>query len=235
MEDELLTLENLSAWYDRGKNVLSGLSARLYGHEVVGLIGLNGAGKTTLMNTLSGLHEGFSADAFLVHGRPARPRDEAFKARRYAVFAEDHAFRYFTFREYLAYVFSAYRKPVPDVGEWIHGFHFEDCTDVLLKDLSTGSRKKAFLITAFALRPELLLLDEPVNGLDFESTEFLYAQMAGYKAHGTILFASHVLESITLNADRVWVLEEGRIRRTFERGRIEAAVIREALSDERHG
>ena len=37
----------------------------------------------------------------------------------------------------------------------------------ILKDLSTGSRKKAFLITAFALKPELLLLDEPVNGLDF--------------------------------------------------------------------
>lgn len=118
---------------------------------------------------------------------------------------------------------------MPDVSELLEEFHFEEYADILLKDLSTGNRKKAFLITAFALKPELLLLDEPVNRLDFESTEYLYKQIAGYKEHGTILFSSHVLESITLTSDRVFVLEDGQIRQTFEGGQINAEDIREAL------
>lgn len=90
-----------------------------------------------------------------------------------------------------------------------------------------------FLITAFAVRPGLLLLDEPVNGLDFQSTEFLYQQIAGYRAYGTVLFSSHILESITMTCDRVHVLEEGSIRQTFEGDQINAAKIREVLRYEK--
>ena len=118
---------------------------------------------------------------------------------------------------------------MPDISALVQGFHFEDYTDTLLKDLSTGNRKKAFLITAFALKPGLLFLDEPVNGLDFQSTEYLYRQIAGYKEHGTLLFSSHILESITLTSDRVCVLENGEIKQTFGRGKLSAANIREAL------
>ena len=120
--------------------------------------------------------------------------DKSFKRSRYIVFAEDRSFQYFTFREYLAYVSASYGVPLPDVSGLVKGFHFEDYTDVLLKELSTGNLKKAYLITAFALRPKLLLLDEPVNGLDFQSTEFLYQLMGGYKQYGTLLFSSHILE-----------------------------------------
>ncbi|MDE7283827.1 MAG: AAA family ATPase, partial [Lachnospiraceae bacterium] len=149
--------------------------------------------------------------------------------QRYTVFAEDNSFPYFTFREYLSYVFSAYKKEIPDISELVQGFHFEDYTDILLKDLSTGNRKKVFLITAFALKPDLLFLDEPVNGLDFQSTEYLYQQISGYKEHGTILFSSHILESITLTSDRVLVLENGNIRQIFEHEQINATDIREVL------
>ena len=232
MGGNILELQNLCAWYSEGKNVLSDFSLQLRHHEVVGLIGLNGAGKTTFLKTLSGLHEGFRCDGIYLSGRPAAFRDRGFKLSRYTVFAEDNSFQYFTFREYLSYAAAAYKKALPDAAELVRGFHFEDYTDTLLKDLSTGSKKKAFLITAFALKPELLLLDEPVNGLDFQSTEYLYKLMAGYKDHGTLLFSSHVLESITLTSDRVLVLEDGQIRRCFAGGEISAANIREALHDE---
>lgn len=229
MDRTLLNIKNLSAWYTSERKVLSDFSIELNEHEVVGLIGLNGAGKTTFLKTLSGLHETFSSDGIWLHGRSVKFRDKDFKNCRYTVFAEDNSFQYFTFQEYLSYVFAAYRKELPDITALIQGFHFKDDTDVLLKDLSTGNKKKAFLITAFALKPELLLLDEPVNGLDFQSTEFLYQRIAGYKDYGTVLFSSHILESITLTSDRVLVLENGHIRQTFESGRINAADIREAL------
>lgn len=225
----LLTIRNLSAWYKKEKTVLSDVSFELFEHEAAGLIGLNGAGKTTLMNVLSGLHPTFCSGSIRLGNCPVSLRDRNFKECRYTVFAEDNSFSYFTFWEYLAYTFGAYGRKAPDVSELVRGFRFEDYTDILLKDLSTGNRRKVFLITAFALRPKLLFLDEPVNGLDFQSTEYLYGQIAGYREHGTVLFSSHILESITLTSDRVLVLEDGKIRRTFERGRMEAADIREAL------
>ena len=232
MGGNILELQNLSAWYSKGKNVLSGFSLQMRPHEVVGLIGLNGAGKTTFLKTLSGLHEGFRCDGIRLNGQLVTFRDKGFKLCRYTVFAEDSSFQYFTFREYLSYVAAAYKTKLPDVAELARGFHFEDYTDTLLKDLSTGNQKKVFLITAFALKRPLLLLDEPVNGLDFQSTEYLYQLIAGYKEYGTVLFSSHILESITLTSDRVLVLEDGQIRRSFEGGELNAANIREALHDE---
>lgn len=229
MGEALLTVRKLNAWYREERPVLSDFSLELSEGEVVGLIGLNGAGKTTFLKVLSGLLTSFRSEGILFSGRPVSPRENGFKLCRYTVFAEDRSFPYFTFREYLSYVSSAYKKELSDIEGLIQGFHFEEHTDVLLKDLSTGNRKKAFLIAAFALRPPFLFLDEPVNGLDFQSTEYLYQLIAGYKEHGTLLFSSHILESITLTSDRVLVLENGKIGQTFERGQISAADIREAL------
>ena len=234
----LLSLDNLSVWYTAGHPVLSGLSLDLGEHEVVGLIGLNGAGKTTFIKTVAGLLPGYHLDSAAWEGHSFSFRDKAFKQSRYIVFAEDRSFQYFTFREYLAYVSASYGVSLPDVSGLVKGFHFEDYTDVLLKELSTGNLKKAYLITAFALRPKLLLLDEPVNGLDFQSTEFLYqlmGGMGGYKQYGTLLFSSHILESICLTSDRVLVLEQGRISRTFAGAEIAAGNIREVLADDEHG
>ena len=232
MGEAFLNIKNLNAWYSSKKMILSDFSFELSEHEVAGLIGLNGAGKTTFLKVLSGLLPTFRSDGVCFCGAPVDFKKQDFKLCRYTVFAEDDSFSYFTFREYLSYVCSAYRKEVPDVSELIRGFSFEAYTDTLLKELSTGNRKKAFLITAFALKPRLLLLDEPVNGLDFQSTEYLYRIISGYKEYGAVLFSSHILESITLTSDRVFVLEEGKIRQTFERGQINAADIREALHDE---
>ena len=234
MEHPLLTVNNLSAWYQKQKMILSDFSIELSEHEVVGLIGLNGAGKTTFLKVLSGLLPSFHSQGILFYGNSVNMRSRNFKTCRYTVFAEDNSFPYFTFWEYLSYVFSAYRKNIPDVSKLIQGFHFEDYTDTLLKDLSTGNRKKVFLITAFALQTELLFLDEPVNGLDFQSTEYLYQQIADYKKYGTVLFSSHILESITLTSNRVLLLENGKIKQTFEHGQINAKTIREALHDENY-
>lgn len=138
-------------------------------------------------------------------------------------------FRKETDREECAGTSSGNRDVEADAAALIRGFHFEAYTDTLIKDLSTGNRKKVFLITAFVLRPRLLLLDEPVNGLDFESTEFLYRLISEYKAYGTLLFSSHILESITMTCDRVMVLENGRIGRIFDREQMDDAALREAL------
>ena len=230
MKGPLLEIRNLTAWYQKNRKVLTEFSLNLYENETAGLIGLNGAGKTTLLKVLSGLLSTYHCDGIWFCHTPVKLRERNFKICRYTVFAENNAFQYFTFWEYLSYVFGAYKKEIPDVTELIDGFRFENYTQTLIKDLSTGNRKKVFLITAFALKPKLLFLDEPVGALDFQSTEYLYQRIIDYKKYGTVLFSSHVLESITMTSDRVFVLEDGRIRQIFENDQIDAAKIREALS-----
>ncbi len=229
--EKLLKIDDLQVWYTPQKHVLSGFSIELDANEVVGLIGLNGAGKTTFLKTLSGLNKHFQVGTAAWEGQKFSFRDKAFKQARYTVFAEDRSFQYFTFQEYISYAAASYGKKLPDLTELIRGFHFEKYTDVLLKELSTGNLKKVYLITAFALRPKLLLLDEPVNGLDFQSTEYLYRLISGYRQYGTVLFSSHILESICLTSDRVLVLEHGRISRCFTGNKIQADTIREVLTD----
>lgn len=229
MNENILEIKNLDGWYKKAGNILSELSFDLYKNEIVGLIGLNGAGKTTLIKILSGLLEGYKADSVCFDGKTVNFRDGKFKNQRYTVFSEDSSFGYFTFREYISYVFSAYGKKLSDVSELVKGFHFEEYENKLLKDLSMGNRRKVNLITAFALKAPMLFLDEPVNGLDFQSTEFLYSLISGYKEYGTLLFSSHILESITLTSDRVMVLENGRISRTFTGGEITAESVRKVL------
>ena len=147
----LLTVKNLSAWYRNEKMVLADFSLELTAQEAVGLIGLNGAGKTTFLKVLSGLLPTYRSEGILFSGRPVNPREQRFKRCRYTVFAEDNSFPYFTFREYLSYVFTAYKKDIPDISDLVQGFHFEDYTDILLKDsryfeyiLQSSSVKSAF-------------------------------------------------------------------------------------------
>ena len=120
--------------------ILSDFSFALVEHEMAGLIGLNGGGKTTFLKVLSGLLPAFRSEGICFCGSPVDFRNRDFKLCRYTVFAEDNSFSYFTFREYLAYVCAAYGKEVTDVSELIQGFHFEEYTNTLLRELSTGKR-----------------------------------------------------------------------------------------------
>ncbi len=229
-----MDIRSLKAWYTPEKHVLKGLDLTLDEHSVVGLIGLNGAGKTTLMNVLCGLHDGFECASQQYGGKAFTFDGNDFKGDRYIVFSEDESFGYFCFDEYLTYVFDCYGKK-PDkayVDTLVERFGFGEYRGVLIKDLSLGNRRKAYLITGFALKLPLLLLDEPVNGLDFNSTETLYSLIAGYKEFGTVLFSSHILESVTLTSDKVLVLENGVIAKTYTGSGITPENIRASLGTE---
>ena len=119
------------------------------------------------MKVLSGLLPTFHSDGIWFHGEPVRFRERDFKFCRYTVFAEDNSFQYLPFVSIFLMFSRHIRKHLPDVSELLEEFHFEEYADILLKDLSTGNRKKGFSDHCFCLKPELLLLDEPVNGLGF--------------------------------------------------------------------
>ena len=93
----------------------------------------------------------------------------------------------------------------------ILGFHFEEFLNTDIGSLSTGNKKKVFLITAFYLKPPLLILDEPFDGLDFDATEFLYGLLLQYKEEGSILMSSHIAESIVRVCDTAYTIEDGHL------------------------
>ena len=111
----LLVLKDLNVWYTKGKPVLERFSVELGNNEVVGLIGRNGAGKTTFIKTLSGLPNTFQVKAAWWQGKPLLFRDRGFKKERYVVFAEEHSFQFFMFREYASYVAASYGRKLSDI------------------------------------------------------------------------------------------------------------------------
>lgn len=232
--NNLFEIKELDAWYSSNNPVLKKLSIELEENSVVGLLGLNGAGKTTLINVLCGIHDKCKFSEVKFKGNKAELRNNKFKKNRYVVFSEDESLGHFSFDEYLSYVFSAYGKhiDIDEVDRLVKIFNFESYRSKMIQELSMGNKRKAYLITAFALKPTLLLLDEPVNGLDFQSTEALYREITNYRKHGTILFSSHILESVTLTCDKVFILEDGNISHTFTGSDINSDNIRNILQFE---
>lgn len=93
----------------------------------------------------------------------------------------------------------------------IENFNFTQYINKPIKELSMGNKKKFFIIAALGLKLPLLILDEPVDGLDFEGSVFLYKIMHEYKKYGSIFMASHILESITESCDTYILLDHGKL------------------------
>lgn len=211
----MLHLKNLSVWYQEGNPVIKGTDLAIEANHVVGLLGINGAGKTTLINTMSGVHTKYQADEIWGEFGETNFAAEDFKKMRYTVFTEEQAFSYWDFREYLEFVQKVYGKKADRayLDYLIDGFRFQQYENTLIKDLSTGNKKKVFLIGGFALKLPLLILDEPLDGLDFSGAEFLYEVMQGHKQYGSVLMSSHIAESFERTCDDILLLNHGKISR----------------------
>lgn len=209
----MLNIENITIWYNLEKNIINNTDLSINENSVVGLLGINGAGKSTIINTISDVHEKYSTKKMLFRDKIFKFTDEAFKLERYTVFTEEQAFMYWTFDNYITFIFKAYKKTldINYVNYLINGFNFDKYRKYEIKDLSTGNRKKVFLITGFALKLPLLILDEPLDGLDFSSSEFLYEAINGYKKYGSILMSSHIAESFEKTCDYILLLKDGQI------------------------
>jgi len=212
--EPLLSLHGLSAWYLPGQPVLAIDRLAIDAHTVLGLLGTNGAGKTTLINTLVGVHEHSRVDEVRYRGASSALTDERFRTARYAVFTEHSGFAAWSFDAYWRFLSRSYGQPGrPEVVDaLVEGFSFGPFRRRPIGALSTGNKKKAFLIAGLALRRPLLILDEPLDGLDFDATEFLYQAVTDYRAHGAVLMSSHIAESFTRCCDALVVLSHGDLR-----------------------
>lgn len=213
MPDTLFKVCNLKSWYEVQKNILDGCNFIINRNEIVALVGSNGSGKTTLIKTIMDIHHNFKVDEVEFLGKDSDFKDINFKKNRLAVFSDDTAFRYWSFWEYTEFLHKTYGKTMDRnyLEHLLEGFNFNKYEDYVLKDLSMGNRKKFYIISALGLRLPLLVLDELVDGLDFESTIFLYEELRKYKEYGSIFMSTHILESINEVADSYVLLHNGKV------------------------
>jgi ABC-2 type transport system ATP-binding protein len=177
---------------------------------VTGFLGPNGAGKTTTLRLLLGLAEPTAGEA-LVFGR--RYRELADPARRVGAVLESsdlHPGR--SGRDHLRALALAAELPSSRVEEVLELVELASVADRRVKTYSLGMRQRLGLAAALLGDPELLILDEPANGLDPAGVHWLRTFLRQLAQQGrTILISSHLLAEIAQTVDQVLIIDRGRL------------------------
>jgi ABC-2 type transport system ATP-binding protein len=186
------------------------LSFSLEPGTITGFLGPNGAGKTTTLRMLLGLAAPAAGRA-LVFGRPYRDV-EAPALRIGAVLEATDFHPGRSGRDHLRTLSRAARLPDARVDEALRLVELEDAARRRVKGYSLGMRQRLGLAAALLGDPELLVLDEPANGLDPEGVRWLREFLRRFASEGrTVLVSSHVLAEVAQTVDSVVIINRGRL------------------------
>jgi ABC-2 type transport system ATP-binding protein len=198
--------ENASLRYSRRAPwILTGVDLTLNAGQVAVVLGRNGAGKTTLLSAAAGL---LRPDQGRIVDRPGRvgwvperfPAGQPYRVRSYLVGMG-------RIRGLRAAAASA------EVDRWASRLHLEPYLDVRLAELSKGTAQKVGLIQALVARPDLLVLDEPWEGLDKPTRQEVPEIIAEMLANGGAVLVSDHLGEVERLPDAVhWHVRDGRVR-----------------------
>jgi len=193
------------------------LSFSLEPGTITGFLGPNGAGKTTTLRVLLGLAEPTAGEA-LVFGRRYRDLDEP--ARRIGAVLESNDFHPGrSGRDHLRALAAAADIPPRRIDEVLALVELQDAADRRVRTYSLGMRQRLGLATALLGDPELLVLDEPANGLDPSGVHWLRGFLRRFAERGrTVLVSSHMLAEAALTVGEVVIIDRGHLVAT---GRLE--------------
>jgi ABC-2 type transport system ATP-binding protein len=198
-----------------GHRAVDGLDLRVEAGELYALLGPNGAGKTTSLRMVTGL-ETPDAGRIFVGGIDALAQPLATKARIAWLPDEPLLYDKLTPIEYLAFVAGLWRVPPPLAAERGEALlvllGLEDKRDALCETLSRGQRQKVALAGALVHAPDLLILDEPLTGLDAAAARLVKDLLKDHaRAGGTVILTTHILEVAERLADRIGIIRAGRL------------------------
>jgi ABC-2 type transport system ATP-binding protein len=222
--DATVEIIDVSVWFGP-KVALSELSCS-FGPGVTGLLGPNGAGKTTLMRAMTGL-VGVNQGTVRVEDRDPR-RDRRVHGRM-ALVPEDEAVPGgLTARQLVTYTADLYRiadRSAPERA--LNNVAMLDAADRRVDGFSKGMRQRTKIAAALVTDPQVLVLDEPLNGADPVQRLHLIDLFKKLGADGrTVIVSSHVLNEVERMAERVIVLMHGRLAAAGGRH-----AIRDAMDD----
>ncbi|MEU5374613.1 ABC transporter ATP-binding protein [Streptomyces sp. NPDC005968] len=187
---------------------VDGVDMRIAQGETVALLGRNGAGKSTAISLLLGLVQ---ADEGTVELFGAAPERSVLAGRVGAMLQDSRAVPRVTVRELVSFVAGRYPAPMP-VAHVLELAGITDLAERRVDRLSGGQTQRVRYAVALAGNPSLLVLDEPTAALDVEARHAFWRSMREYAGLGrTVLFSTHYLEEADAHADRIVVIDRGRV------------------------
>ena len=212
--DAALSISNVSKSYNTTE-ALRALDLEVGPGRIFGLLGPNGAGKSTLINILVGLLKRDSG-TIRVFGETIEYGSYEYKRRVGFVLERPTYVEKLTAREYLELAGSMYDLSDADiderVSELVAFFDLREKADDWIETYSRGMRSKVSLAAALIHDPDLLILDEPFEGIDApaqRSIKVTFRRIAD--RGGTIVIASHVLDTVERLCDEIAILQAGQV------------------------
>lgn len=210
MSDTLVAIEGVTKRYSEVVAV-DNVSLSISRSEVYSLVGANGAGKSTLLRMLVGITEP-DAGRLLICAEDLANR--ALSTRRHLGYLPEELVLYerLTGREYLELVAGLKDADSTRIPEELSFFELLPVQNKLVGGYSLGMRKKLGLAAAMLGSPEVLVLDEPLNGLDVEMMRKLRHRIEDERNNGrAVLVASHVMSFVERVSNRVGIMRAGKL------------------------
>lgn len=223
-----LSTENLSFTYPDGTQALKNINIEIEKGEKVAIIGPNGAGKSTLFSHFNGLTEPTSGCVKIEGKAISFEKDELLKVRqKVGIVFQDPNDQLFapTVKEDIAFgpmnlglSYGEVEKRVEDALKMVGMENYEDKTP---HHLSGGQQKRIAIAGIIAMKPELMILDEPTAGLDPDGVEKVLNIMNQLNEEGmTLIISSHDIDMISKYADKIFVLYNGEIIESGNKNKI---------------
>ncbi|MBD3352273.1 MAG: ATP-binding cassette domain-containing protein, partial [Candidatus Lokiarchaeota archaeon] len=213
----VIDIENLNFDYPDKKDVLNGISLKVSKGEFLAVVGVNGSGKSTLLKHLNGLLKPKSGSV-LINGISTKKTTVSKMSNHVGLMFQNPSIQFYrdTVEAELSAIVYNYIDDLNDIPKRVNDmlklFELEPYRDTYPRYLSLGEQQKTSMAAALISKPEILALDEPTHGLDYVQKLRLFQFLADYTKKGNVVItASHDIDTISKFADRVVLIDEGRI------------------------
>jgi len=209
----LITVRHLSKKYDKNLAV-DDLSMEIEEGRIYGLLGPNGAGKSTTMNIMTGY---LAATAGTVEIDGADIMENPREAKKYIGYLPEQPPIYpdMTVREYLDFAAALKCVAKKDISRQVESaMERTGCKDVehrLIKNLSKGYRQRVGIAQALLGEPKLIILDEPMVGLDPKQIIEIRELIAELGKKHTVILSSHILQEVSAVCDYIYIISRGKL------------------------
>lgn len=222
MNEIVVSAANITKTYSsdlgaKPKQALRGLTFRVRRGEALGIVGPNGAGKSTALKILMGFVSQDQGDIQL-NGLPPTTH----KCRKNLGYLPEHPCLYKNLTVYDHLLFAAKIHRIPSsiaknrINHLLERVKLSQSAKTPVRKFSKGMTQRAALAYALLHEPSLLILDEPMSGLDPVGRQLVIDIIREYKDRGTtILFCSHILTDVERICDRISVMNHGKIAATI--------------------
>lgn len=219
----MIQVSNLSKFYGE-KRAISGLNFKLERGEIVGLLGLNGAGKTTTLRILTGFLIPSAGDASIdgksIFDFPMEAKQKIGYLPETPPLYED-----FTILEYLEFVGRIKKIPelqIPqEIEKVIQKTNLTEVREKLVGTLSLGYRKRVGIAQAILGDPEIVIMDEPISGLDPKQIVEIRNLIRSLAGDHTVLISSHILSEIYKTCDKFLFIHRGMLKQELSLAKLE--------------